>query len=115
MSKEQKARDLSFVFPMSNIRRGGEALPVGRLAFKAREGRQTALSGFDSHSLPPIRGYLGQYRDRLGVLLTDVLIRKAKRLPSRPNCADPLSPLLSPPCPFYSAGAPLHLTFIWIK
>ena len=33
---------------------GGEALPVGRLAFKAREGRQTALSGFDSHSLPPI-------------------------------------------------------------
>ena len=32
---------------------GGEALPVGRLAFKAREGRQTALSGFDSHSLPP--------------------------------------------------------------
>src|SRR5512147_2134420 len=35
------------------IPRGGEALPVGRLAFKAREGRQTALSGFDSHSLPP--------------------------------------------------------------
>ncbi len=34
-------------------RGGGEALPVGRLAFKAREGRQTALSGFDSHSLPP--------------------------------------------------------------
>ena len=33
--------------------RGGEALPVGRLAFKAREGRQTALSGFNSHSLPP--------------------------------------------------------------
>lgn len=32
---------------------GGEALPVGRLAFKAREGRQTVLSGFDSHSLPP--------------------------------------------------------------
>ncbi len=32
---------------------GGEALPVGRLAFKAREGRQTALSGFDSRSLPP--------------------------------------------------------------
>jgi integrase/recombinase XerD len=27
---------------------------VGRLAFKAREGRQTALSGFDSHSLPPV-------------------------------------------------------------
>ena len=45
---------------MTQIRRfaiiadGGEALPVGRLAFKAREGRQTALSGFDSHSLPPI-------------------------------------------------------------
>ena len=36
------------------IPNGGEALPVGRLAFKAREGRQTALSGFDSHSLPPI-------------------------------------------------------------
>jgi hypothetical protein len=35
------------------IDRGGEAFPVGRLAFKAREGRQTALSGFDSHSLPP--------------------------------------------------------------
>ncbi len=32
---------------------GREALPVGRLAFKAREGRQTVLSGFDSHSLPP--------------------------------------------------------------
>lgn len=35
------------------IENGGEALPVGRLAFKAREGRQTVLSGFDSHSLPP--------------------------------------------------------------
>jgi hypothetical protein len=33
---------------------GGEALPVGRLAFKAREGRLPVLSGFDSHSLPPI-------------------------------------------------------------
>jgi hypothetical protein len=42
------------------IENGGEALPVGRLAFKAREGRQTVLSGFDSHSLPPIPGL--QYR-----------------------------------------------------
>lgn len=40
------------------IDRGGEALPVGRLAFKAREGRQTALSGFDSHSLPPTPAWI---------------------------------------------------------
>jgi hypothetical protein len=41
------------ILVIRHYRCGGEALPVGRLAFKAREGRQTALSGFDSRSLPP--------------------------------------------------------------
>ncbi len=33
---------------------GREASPVGRPDFKSGKGRETVLSGFDSHSLPPI-------------------------------------------------------------
>jgi selenocysteine-specific elongation factor len=33
---------------------GGDASPVGRPDFKSGKGRETVLSGFDSHSLPPV-------------------------------------------------------------
>ncbi len=33
---------------------GGETSPVGRPDFKSGKGRETVLSGFDSHSLPPL-------------------------------------------------------------
>jgi selenocysteine-specific elongation factor len=37
-----------------SVSSGGESSPVGRPDFKSGKGRETALSGFDSHSLPPL-------------------------------------------------------------
>ena len=54
---------------------------MGRLAFKAREGRQTALSGFDSHSLPPIQ----LFRCWLGMTVITVA--------SRRPCCSAISPV----------------------